>query len=133
MKKMSCILMAAALFMPLIVGAVTWTGDSNQFKWTDGTPVLGSHQQAVSQVNLQYRPEFSKGAVTFLYELPSQAQGAKLVIYNVSGSLIRDFDLEPGKGSVRWFFTGDRSAAGVYVACMRYGSADKKIQIAIVK
>jgi hypothetical protein len=133
MKKNFCGLMAVALFMPLLVGAVTWTGDSNQFKWNDGTPVISDHQRAASQVTLQYLPEFSKGTVSILYDLPSQTAGARLFIYNVSGSLIKDFILEPGKGTVRWNVARDRVAAGVYFACLQSGKAGKKIQIAIVK
>jgi hypothetical protein len=133
MKKFFCGFIAVALFIPLLAVAVTWTGDSNQFRWTDGTPALMSNQLAPSPITLQCRSGFLNGSVTFLYNLPSRAPGAKLTIFNVSGALVKSFHLEPGVGSVHWSFVKDRAAAGVYVASMRYGTVDKKIQIAIVK
>jgi hypothetical protein len=125
--------LAMELLMPLIVEAVTWTGDSNQFKWNDDTPVIEANQQIQTKATLQYRAEFSRGSLTILYNLPASVSGARLIIYDVSGSLIKDFALKCGKGAIHWSFESDSVAAGVYVACMRYGTADKKIQIAIIK
>jgi hypothetical protein len=135
MKKVLYGFLTIGLIVPFFVGAVPppWTGDSNPFQWTGGMPVLNDNHRALLQVTLQCRQEFSNGTVTILYDLPTNVSGARLFIYSVSGSLIKDFKLEPGKGKVRWSASQDKVAAGVYVASMRYGTADKKIQIAIVK
>ena len=124
--------MTMLLLVPLFVGAVTWLGDSNQFRWPITSTTSNSLLKA-SQIVLQCIPDIAKGIVTIQYKLPSVAKNVKLNIYNVSGVLIQNFDLQPGSSAVQWDYSKNSVAAGIYVASLRYGDVEKNIQISLVK
>jgi hypothetical protein len=132
MKKASCGLIAMALVIPFLVGAVTWTADSNQFHWIQ-TSTINRSLLTASQLAFHYRADLATGSVTILYNLPSRAKGAKINIYNVSGVLLKTFDLQSGSKAVQWNIAKDNAAAGIYVAALRCGDVEKKIQLSIVK
>jgi hypothetical protein len=67
------------------------------------------------------------------YALPAAAKNANLDVFNIDGALVRSFDLQAGSTAVRWDYAKDKVAAGVYVASLRYGEAEKNIQISVVK
>jgi hypothetical protein len=79
------------------------------------------------------RPVISKGVVSIQYSLPQNAKGATLGIYNLSGVRVQSFDLAPGTNMVRWGVSSQRIASGIYLAALRYGTVENKIQISIVK
>lgn len=132
MKKAACIFMTLLLGVPFFVGAVTWTGNSNQFRWI-GSGVKNDMLVNASEVSLQCTPDFTQGTMTISYTLPAAVKSAKLVIYSISGVHIQDFDLKSGSAAVRWNFAKAKVAAGVYVASLRYGEVEKNIQMSIVK
>ena len=132
MKKGACLLLAMLLTVPLLVGAVTWTGDSNQFRWL-GTGVKNDKFVKANQVYLQCTPDFAQGTMTIHFKLPAAVTSAKLAIYSVSGVHIRDFDPRSGSAAVRWDFAKDKVAAGVYVASLRFGDIEKTIHLSVVK
>jgi hypothetical protein len=132
MKKATCGLIAMALVMPLIVGAVTWTADSNQFHWIQ-TSTINRNLFTASQLDFHYRADMANGNVTILYNLPSRANGAKINVYNISGVLLKSFNIQRGSKAVQWNIAKDNVATGIYVAALQCGDVEKKIQLAIVK
>jgi len=132
MKKVSYLFMTMLLLVPLFVGAVTWTGDSNQFRWI-GTGIQTQKFLKATQISLQCIPDFAKGMVTIHYALPAAAKNVKLAIYNVSGVMIQNFDLQPESRTIQWGFAKNKVAAGIYVASLRYGDVEKNIQLSLVK
>lgn len=132
MKKVSCLFMTMLLVVPLFVGAVTWTGDSNQFRWL-GTGIQTQKFLKATQISLRCVPDFAKGTVTIRYALPAAAKNVKLAIYNVNGVLIQNFDLRPEGSAVQWGFAKNKVAAGIYVASLRCGDVEKNIQLSLVK
>jgi len=132
MKKVSCLFMTMLLLVPLCVGAVTWLGDSNQFRWVTTSTTNNSLLEA-SQTVLQCIPDAAKGIVTIQYKLPAMAKNVKLSIYNVNGVLIQNFALQAGSSAVQWDYSKNSVAAGIYVASLRYGDVEKNIQISLVK
>jgi hypothetical protein len=132
MKKLSCLFMAMVLVVPLFVGAVTWTVDSNQFRWVS-TGIKNDKFLKATQISLRCVPDFAKGMVTIHYTLPAAAKNVKLAIYNVSGVLIQNFDLRPESRTIQWGFAKNKVAAGIYVASLRYGDVEKNIQLSLVK
>ncbi len=134
MKRICYLSMAVALTAILAVSATPWQAiDSNPFSFYGPNAVRFSKQANASQATLKYKPGLSKGFVTFQYSLPAGAKSAKLNIYNLSGSLIESFDLAAGTTSKVWSFGSRKAAAGIYLATMRCGSFENKIQISIVK
>jgi hypothetical protein len=132
MKKVSYLFMTMLLVVPLFVGAVTWTGDSNQFRW-GGTGIQTEKFLKATQFSLRCIPDFAKGMVTIRYALPAAAKNVKLAVYNVSGVLIQNFALQPGSSAVQWYYSKSSIAAGIYVASLRYGDVEKNIQLSLVK
>jgi len=132
MKKAACFFMTMLMVVPFFVGAVTWTMDSNQFRWL-GSGVKNDKFLKASQISLQCVPDFAKGIVTIRYALPVAAKNVKLAIYDVNGTLIQNFDLQPGSSAIQWGFAKDKVAAGIYVASLRYGEVEKNIQLSLVK
>jgi len=132
MKKVVCLFMTMLLVVPFFAGAVTWTMDSNQFRWL-GSGVKNDKFLKASQTSLQCIPDFAKGMVTIHYALPAAAKNATLAIYNVNGALIQNFDLQSGSRAIQWDFAKDKVAAGIYVASLRYGEVEKNIQLSLVK
>jgi hypothetical protein len=133
MRKVACFLMTMLLAVPFIVGAVTWNGDSNQFRWTSGTGVTNDKFFKASEAYLRCVPDFTKGTVTIRYKLPAPVTQARLIISSINGVHIQDFDLQPGSASVTWSYAKNMVAAGIYVASLRYGDVEKNINISIVK
>ena len=132
MKKTFNFFMAIAFMAPIIAGAVTWQMDSGPFTFP-GVSVKNQAHSNAAQAALWCRPTISKGVVTIQYSLPQNAKGAKLSIYNLSGVRIQSFDCAPGTNVISWGVSAQRIAAGVYLAAMRYGTVENKIQISIVK
>jgi hypothetical protein len=132
MRKTACLFMTMLLAVPFFAGAVTWLGDSNQFRWL-GTGTMSDKSLKADLTSLRYVPDFAQGLVTIHYALPAAAKNVKLAIFNVNGALVRDFDLQPGSTATRWAFAKDNVAAGIYVASLRYGDVEKNIQISLVK
>jgi hypothetical protein len=131
MKKTFSFFMAIAFMAPIIAGAVPWQMDSSPFYFP--TVSVANRLHAPAQASLLCRPATSKGVVTIQYNLPQNAKGATLGIYNLSGVRIQSFDLAPGTNVIRWGVSSQRIAAGVYLAALRYGTVENKIQISIVK
>ena len=132
MRKAFFILMSVIVSMPLLAGAVTWTGDSSPFSFPT-TNVLGSKHLIASQSVIKSSFDAARGIVSFSCALPSRAQGAKLKVYNSSGVMVKDFDLQAGNSSVQWNVSKNKVAGGVYLASLRYGDVENKLQISIVK
>jgi hypothetical protein len=132
MKKAACFFMTMLMVVPFFVGAVTWNGDSNQFRWL-GTGTKSDMFLKASQISLQCVPDFAKGMVTIHYALPAAAEKAQLAIINVNGVLVQNFDLQPGSRALQWDYAKNKVAAGIYVASLRYGEVEKNIQISLVK
>jgi hypothetical protein len=86
-----------------------------------------------AQSILKYKPGMSRGIVTFQYSLPEGTKNAKLMIYSLSGVRVETLDLASGSNSVTWNFSKHKIGAGIYLAAMRFGSFENKIQISIVK
>jgi hypothetical protein len=131
MKKSAAIILIAAIAFPLVVQAVSWQMDSNPFSF--GTPVKYNHKTAASQLNLWCKPDAKKGIVTILYNLPVSGKTATLTIYNILGSAIESFTLQPGSTSVQWTFAKKQAPTGIYIAAIRCGNLEKKTQLSIVK
>ncbi|HMD67356.1 MAG TPA: hypothetical protein VKF42_00660 [Chitinivibrionales bacterium] len=131
MKRLHYICAAVALTAPLLAGAAQWTIDSDAFDFPTG--VRPFKQAVVSRATLTCKPGINKGIVTFQYSLPIGTKNAKLSIYSLSGARIESIDLSPTGTSVMWNISKRRIAAGVYLAAMRYGTFENKIQISIVK
>jgi hypothetical protein len=131
MKRFYFICAAVALMAPLIAGAAQWKIDSDAFDFPTG--VRSFKQVVASHATLTCKPGINKGFVTFMYSLPSGTKNAKLSIYNLSGARIESIDLSPTGSSVMWNIAKRRIAAGIYLAAMRYGTFENKIQISIVK
>jgi hypothetical protein len=133
MKKSLYLWAAAALIAaPLFVGAAQWTISSDPFGFPTSSvrfdkPV--SHARAA----LTYKSGLSKGFINFQYSLPEGAGGARLSIYNLTGMRMVSFDLPAGSNTVMWSFGNRRIAPGIYLATMRCGSLETKIQVSIVK
>jgi hypothetical protein len=132
MRKVACLFLAVLLAVPFLVGAVTWNGDSNQFRWL-GTGTKSDKFLKASQISLRCVPDFAKGMVTIHYALPAAAKNVKLVVFNVNGALIQSFDLRTGSTAVRWDYAKSKVAAGIYVASLRYGDVEQNIQLSLVK
>jgi flagellar hook assembly protein FlgD len=124
--------MSVIVSTPLLAGAVAWQLDSSPFSFPT-TNVLGSNHQIASQSAIKSSIDAARGIVSFSCALPSRAQGAKLKVYNSSGVMVKDFDLQTGASSVQWNVSKNKVAAGIYLACLRYGDVENKIQISIVK
>jgi hypothetical protein len=122
---------AIAFMAPIIAGAVPWQMDSNPFYFPGVSVKNRVHSPA--QISLLCRPVISKGVVSIQYSLPQNAKGATLGIYNLSGVRVQSFDLAPGTNMVRWGVSSQRIASGIYLAALRYGTVENKIQISIVK
>jgi hypothetical protein len=133
MKKTFSFFMAIAFMAPIIASAVPppWTMNSAPFNYPTG--VRYNKQTVPSRAILARKAGINKGIVTFQYSLPASAKGAKLSIYNISGACVESFDLTPAGNSVIWNTAKRKIAAGIYIAAMRYGSFENKIQISIVK
>jgi hypothetical protein len=131
MKRLFFICAAVALMAPLLAGAAQWTINSDAFDFPTGVKFF--RQPVQSRASLTCKPGINKGFVTFQYSLPSGTKNAKLSIYNLSGARVESIDLSPAGTSVMWNITKHRIAAGVYLAAMRYGTFENKIQISIVK
>jgi hypothetical protein len=132
MKKLCCLYAAIALMAPLIVGAVPWQMDSSPFVFP-GSGVKFLKQTNASQAVLKYKQGISRGFVTFQYSLPQGTKTARLAIYDLFGKQIESIDLSAGANSVQWDIAKRNVAAGIYLAALRYGSFENKIQISIVK
>ena len=117
---------------PLVVGAAQWTITSDPF----GFPTSGVHFSKPvvnTSASLRYKSGLTRGLVAFQYSLPEGAKSARLTIYNLSGVRIDSFDLPAGSNSAAWNFGNRRIANGIYLATMRYGSLENKIQFSVVK
>jgi hypothetical protein len=132
MKKTVSGFMGLMCCIPFMAGAVAWQMDSNQFRWS-AVSTTSPRASAAFQNVIQCKADIAGGTVTIRYNLPSSTKGAKLRIYGISGKPVRDFDLQPGSRTVQWDIAKENIAAGIYVACMPFGSVDKKAVIAIVK
>jgi hypothetical protein len=132
MKKICCLYAAVALMAPLIVGAVPWQMDSSPFVFP-GSGVKLLKQSNGSQAFLKYKQGICRGYVTFQYSLPQGIKTARLDIYDLFGKQIESLGLSAGANSVQWSIAKRNVAAGIYLAAMRYGSFENKIQISIVK
>jgi hypothetical protein len=131
MKKIFFFFMAIAFMAPIIASAVTWTMNSDLFNFPTG--VRYNKQTISSHAILARKAGINKGIVTFQYSLPAGTKSAKLSIYNISGARVESIDLSPAGTTVLWNTTKRKIAAGIYIAAMRYGSFENKIQISIVK
>jgi hypothetical protein len=130
MKKIWYLCASVALALPLIAGAATWTITSDPFAVT---AVRYNKISNPAQSILKYKPGASRGIVTFQYSLPEGTKNAKLTIYSLSGVRVESLDLAAGSSSVTWNFSKRKVGAGIYLASMRFGSFENKIQISIVK
>jgi hypothetical protein len=131
MKKSLLILAAVLLALPLTVGSVTWQMDSAPFTF----PGTGAEkaQQAVSAARvLTCHFDAVKGSAVFQCRLPLGVKSAKLSMYNISGAQIGSMDVKAGGSTVEWRASGSRVPAGIYVAVLRYGTAEHKTQFSIV-
>ncbi len=132
MKKICFLYAVIAFVAPLIAGAVTWQMDSAPFGFP-GTAVKYFRQSDASRAALNCNPSMCNGYVTFQYALPQGAKNARLTIYNLVGKVVESFDLSAEANTVRWGVEKNNVVTGVYLAAMRYGSFENKIQISIVK
>lgn len=132
MKKAFFIFMSVVLLMPLLAQAVTWQMDSSPFSFPT-VSVLGTTHMIASQTAIRSSFDASRGIVSFSFNLPSTVQGAKLKVYNSGGVMVKAFDLSTQAGSVQWNISKSKVAAGVYLASLRYGDVENKIQLSIVK
>jgi hypothetical protein len=113
--------------------AVTWQTDSSPFTFFTSGVKRNDNRMGASRAGLWCMTNASKGAVIFHYRLPSKVTAATLHIYNLSGHAVRKFDLRPGADIVSWDIGQQGICAGVYMAAMRQGAFEKKIQLSIVK
>jgi hypothetical protein len=132
MKKFITYCATLFLIMPRIAGAIPDTLSSSPFTF-ESAGVITQKQINSAQTFLKYRSNAARGFVTIQYSLPQSAQGATLNIYNLSGVRVASYNLRPGLNSIYWGVNGRKAAAGVYLAAMRFGNVEKKIQISIVK
>ncbi len=123
---------ALALAIPLLAGAAQWTIDSSPFDFPN-TGVRFNRAAVSSHATLAYKPGVSRGVVTFLYSLPASARAAQLSVYSLSGVLLDRFSLTPAASAVQWNVSKRSVGSGVYLAVMRCGALENKIQLSIVK
>jgi len=132
MKKLWNLCAFAALALPLVASAAQWSITSAPFDFP-GVGVRFNKSASPAQSSLTYRSGMSRGLVTFQYSLPEGTKNAKLQIYSLSGVRVESLDLAAGSNSVAWNFSKRKIGSGIYLAAMRFGSFENKIQISIVK
>jgi flagellar hook assembly protein FlgD len=131
-KKAFFFFMSIVVLAPLLAGAVTWQMDSSPFSFP-ATSVFGGAHMIASPSAIKSSFDEARGIVSFSCNLPSRAEGAKLRVYNSNGVMVKAFELQTGTSSVQWNVSKNKVAAGVYLASLRYGDVENKIQISIVK
>jgi hypothetical protein len=132
MKKALFVLLAIAFSAPLLVGAVTLTKDSNIFSFP-GIGVKYQVRMNPAQAGFRALPGVRGGAVVLQYKIPQNEKNATLSIYNLAGTTIDVIKLPAGSASVRWNVAKSRSATGIYLAALRYGVVESRLQFSLVK
>lgn len=130
MKKTLLILSILLLALPLAAGAVQWTKESAEFTFTVG--VEKNVQSTTLSPALHCRYDAGKGAAIFRCVVPIEAKKAVFSVYSLSGALISAAEIKAGTSVFEWRASGKKVPAGIYVAVVRYGSADQKLQFSII-
>jgi flagellar hook assembly protein FlgD len=122
MLTMSILLVAFSM-----TSAVIWEMSSEPF--TVG--IAKGRQMVTQRSDLRYRA--IHGTMTFHYNIPSGEKNATLTIYNLSGHLIKKFDLKQGTTSTNWPIAQAGVSNGIYMAALKGGAIEKRITISIIK
>jgi hypothetical protein len=132
MKKAFLFLVALAISVPVLVNAVTLTGESNVFSFP-GDAVRYQLKMNASEVGLRALSGINNGSITIQYILPKGIKSANLSIYNVAGARVDVLSLSANSNSIRWAVSKNKIPTGIYLAVLRTGSVEKRIQISVVK
>jgi hypothetical protein len=111
-----------------ITSAVIWEMSSEPF--TVGIAAKG-RQMVTRQSDLRYAAIL--GTLTFHFNIPPEVTNATLTIHNLSGHLIKRFDLKQGTTSINWPVAQARVSNGIYLAALNGGAIEKRISISIIK
>jgi flagellar hook assembly protein FlgD len=111
-----------------MTSAVIWEMSSDPF--TVG--IAGKGRKTISrQSDLRYME--LQGGITFHYTIPSSEKNATLTIFNLSGHLVKRFDLKQGTTNISWPIAQTSVSKGIYIAALKGGVIEKQITISIVK
>jgi len=113
--------------------AVTWQMDSSPFTFPslaikDNNAGLGH-----ADLNLRIGKSSHDGSVEFNFRVPVGSGTSTLCIYSLNGVQIQDYNLSHTLTSVRWDCDKDQVTAGVYIASLKCGVAEKKLRFSIIQ